>query len=107
MADSDLDHAADDIRWIGQRLKGLMSAADALKDLGSIRNAIAEKTAINDQLAKQIDAHKATIADLEAQIGGLNSQHKVASGKLEAVQKAHQRTTELLGGVLKQMAPQG
>ena len=102
--DSNLDHAADDIRWIGERLKGLLGAADALKHLGSINNAIKEKTAIHDGLIVEIEARKHEIAELVKQIDGFKSDHAKASKRLAEVQEAHRRTTELLGGVLKQIA---
>lgn len=105
--DPNLDHAANDIRWLGERLKGLIGAAEALKNLGSINNAINEKTAIHDELVKQIADRNDELTDLQGQIAAAKTDHEEASTRLAEVRDAHRRATELLGGVLKQMAPQG
>jgi hypothetical protein len=106
MSDANLDQAANDIRWLGERLKGLMNAADALKNLGSIQNAIQEKTAIHDDLVKQIEARNSELAGVLDKIAIANGEHEAATNELAKVTAAHRKTTELLGGVLKQMAPQ-
>lgn len=66
MPASELITAANDITWLANRFQGLLKAADALKKLGSIENAISEVQARLDGLKKEEDAAKGRVLSIIA-----------------------------------------
>jgi chromosome segregation ATPase len=92
----DLAQAANDIRFLATRFKGLIAAGDALENLGSIKNAVDETQRRLEELRTQEDAAKTRLADLAGTIEAKTAEHVDLSAKHESLKTEYGRVAGMI-----------
>jgi len=96
MPNSDLAQAANDIRWLSTRFKGLIGAADALDSLGSIENAIEEAKTRHAGLMKDEQDARQRLDEINGKVTAKAKEHDDLAERHATLKADYDRVTGLI-----------
>lgn len=94
---SDINQAVQDLLWLSDRLAGLASLKDSLKDYSDLQNKTVSLQAAEDQLRKDIEDIQAEKSAAEAQVQEVYTAYeaKLAQAKADEAARRDQAETDL------------
>lgn len=94
---SDINQAVQDLLWLSDRLAGLASLKDSLKDYSDLQNKTVSLQAAEDQLRKDITDTQAEKSAAEAQVQEVYTAYeaKLAQAKADEAARRDQAETDL------------